>query len=57
MVITPYKKFFGQKYFKTYALISLTKDIRKTTDEENAVCNILVDLQKAFNSVKHNAFS
>ena len=43
-----------QKYSTTYALISLTEDIRKNLDEGNIGCGIFVDLQKAFDTVQHD---
>ena len=38
----------------THALISRTEDIRKNLDEGNIGCGILVDLQKAFDTVEHD---
>ena len=43
-----------QKYFTTYALISLTEDIRKNLHEGNIGCGIFVDLQKALGTVEHD---
>ena len=42
--IYPLQFGFRQKYSRTYALISLTKDIRKYLDERNVGCGIFVDL-------------
>ena len=45
---------FRQKYSTVHALISLTENIRKKTDEGNIGCGIFVNLQKAFNTVEHD---
>ena len=45
---------FRQKYSTVHALISLTDTIRKNLDEGNIGCGIFVDLQKAFDTVKHD---
>ena len=45
---------FRQNYSTTYALIILTESIRKYLDEEKSACGIFVDLQKAFETVKHD---
>ena len=44
---------FRQKYSTVHPLISLTENIRKNLDEGNIGCGILVDLQKAFDTVEH----
>ena len=49
--IYPLQFDFRQKYSTTYALISLTKDIRKSLDEGNIGCGTFADLQKAFDTV------
>ena len=51
-----YKKQFGfQKYFSTpLAVISLTENIKKAIDNKLFVCEVSVDLQKAFDTVDHN---
>ena len=45
---------FRQNYSTTHALISLTEIIRKCLDEGKFACRIFVDLQKAFDIVKHD---
>ena len=45
---------FRQKYSTAHALISLTEGIRKNLDEGNIRYGIFVDLQKAFDTVKHD---
>ena len=45
---------FRQKYSTVHALISLTENIRKNLDEGNTGCSILVNLQKAFDTVEHD---
>ena len=45
---------FRQNYSTTHALISLTEIIRKCSDEGKFACGIFVDLQKAFDIVKHD---
>ena len=51
-----YKKQFGfQKIFTTaHAVISLIEYIEKAIDKKMFVCGVLVDLQKAFDTVDHN---
>ena len=51
--IYPLQFGFRQRYSTTHAPVSLTEDIRKNIGEENIVSGIFVDLQKAFNTVKH----
>ena len=45
---------FRQNYSTTHALISLRETIRKYLDEGKFACGIFVDLQKAFDIVKHD---
>ena len=45
---------FRPKYSTVHALISLTENTRKNVDEGNIGCGIFVDLQKAFDTVKHD---
>ena len=45
---------FRQKHLTFHALISLTECIRKNLDEGNIGCGIFVDLQKAFDTIKHD---
>ena len=52
-LIYPLQFGFGQQYSSFHALISLTEDIRKDLDKRNIRCDIFVDLQKAFGTVKH----
>ena len=44
---------FRPKYSTTHALINITESIRQTLDEGSFVWGILVDLQKAFDTVDH----
>ena len=48
-----YVVLYGYKYSTFYALISLTEDIRKNLDKGDIGCSIFIDLQKAFDTVKH----
>ena len=45
---------FRQNLSTNYALISLTKTIRKALDDGDYACGIFVDLKKAFDTVDHN---
>ena len=45
---------FRQRHSTIHALIDLTEDIRKGMDDNNYVCGIFVDLQKAFDTVDHH---
>ena len=45
---------FKQKYSTGHALISLTECIRRNLDDGNIGCGISVDLQKAFDTEKHD---
>ena len=51
-----YRKRFGfQKKFSTaYAIIKLIEDIEETFDNKQSVCDVFIDLQKAFDTVNHN---
>ena len=43
---------FGfRQYFTSYALINITKNIKKALDDGNIGCGVFVDLQKAFDTV------
>ena len=53
-LIYPLQFSFGQQYSTFHALIILTEDIRKDLDKRNIRCDIFVDLQKAFGTVKHD---
>ena len=44
---------FRQQYSTSYALINITKNIRKALDDGNIACGVFVDLQKAFDTVDH----
>ena len=44
---------FRQQYSTSYALINITKNIRKTLDDRNMSCTVFVDLQKACDSIDH----
>ena len=45
---------FRQKYSIVYALINLTKNIRKNLDKGNIGFSIFVDLHKALDTVEHD---
>ena len=45
---------FRQNYSTTHALFSLTENIRKYLDEGHFACGILLDLQKAFDTVDYD---
>ena len=45
---------FRQKYQTVHAVISLTNNITKNLDKGNIGCGIFVNLQKAFDTVKHD---
>ena len=42
-----------QEYSTSHALIDITENIRKAFDDGNIGCGVFVDLQKAFDTVKH----
>ena len=42
---------FREKYSTSHALIHLTDKIREQQDSGNFACGILIDLQKAFDTV------
>ena len=44
---------FRQQYSTSYALINITKNIRKTLDDRNLSCTVFVDLQKTCDSIDH----
>ena len=44
---------FGQQYSTSHASINITENIRKDLDDGNIDCGVLVDLQKAFDTVDH----
>ena len=44
---------FRQQYSISHALITITENSRKALDDENLRCRVLVDLQKAFNTVDY----
>ena len=50
-----YKKQFGfrRAYSVNHALISITERIRNLLDNQNYVCGIFIDLEKAFDTVNH----
>ena len=45
---------FRHKHSTTHTLISMTENIRNTTDNGNYGCDIFIDLQKAFDTVSHS---
>ena len=53
-VIYDFRFGFRQKYSTSYALIHLTDKIREQLDRGNFACGIIVDLQKAFDTVDHD---
>ena len=50
-----YKKQFGfrRAYSVNHAWISITERIRNLLDNQNYVCGIFIDLEKAFDTVNH----
>ena len=44
---------FRQQYSRSHVLIKITENIRKALDDGNIGCGVLVDLQKAFDTVDH----
>ena len=44
---------FIQQYSKSHALININENIRKALDDGNIGYGVLVDLQKAFDTVDH----
>ena len=44
---------FRQQYSISHALITITENLRKALDDENLRCRVLVDLQKAFDTVDY----
>ena len=52
--INPWQFGFRQKYSTVRALIIIFVSIRKNLDDENTVYGIFVDLQQAFDTVKHD---
>ena len=44
---------FRQQYSTSHALINITENMRKALDDGNVVCQVFVDLQKAFDTVDH----
>ena len=45
---------FQQNYSTTHALTHLTDEIGKETDKDNHACEIIVDFQKAFDTLDHH---
>ena len=44
---------FRQQYSTSHVTINITKNVRKALDDGNIGCGVLVDLQKALNTVNH----
>ena len=44
---------FRQQYSTSHALINITENIRKALDDGNIGCGVIVDFQKAFDTVDH----
>ena len=51
-----YDKQFGfrNKHSTMHALIEITEKIREALDKKHFTCGIIIDLQKAFDTVNHN---
>ena len=51
-----YKKQFGfrNSHSANYALISITEKIRESLDNNEYLCGVFLDFQKAFDTVNHN---
>ena len=45
---------FRTNYSIEHALISLTENMKNLLDSGNVVCGVFIDLEKAFDTVKHN---
>ena len=45
---------FRTNYSTEHALISLIENIKNLLDSGNVVCRVFIDLEKAFDTVKHN---
>ena len=45
---------FRKKHSTNHALIEITETIRQALDNKKIACGILVDLQKAFDTVNHD---
>ena len=45
---------FRRNHSTTHALVNMTEDIRNALDNDNIVCGVFIDLQKAFDTVDHN---
>ena len=52
-IIYDFQFSFRQKCFIYYALINLTENRRQALDEGYIGCGILLDLQKAFDTLDH----
>ena len=46
-----------QNFFTAHTLINLTENIRQALDEGYIGCGIIVDLEKAFDTVDHQILS
>ena len=44
---------FREKYSTNHALINITENIREALDNNQSVCGVFVDFQKAFDTVNH----
>ena len=45
--------FRKKKHSTVHGLVTLTEDIKKSIDESKLSCGVLIDLQKAFDTVDH----
>ena len=52
-ILYPLQFGFREKCSTTYALISITKSIRESTDNNEFGCGIFIDLKKGFDTVNH----
>ena len=52
-VLSSFQFGFGKKHSTNHALISLTEIIRLALDNDQFVCGVFINLQKAFDTVDH----
>ena len=52
-VLSSFQFGFGKKHSTNHALISLTEMIRLALDNDQFVCGVFINLQKAFDTVDH----
>ena len=56
-IIYDLKFVLRQNFFTAHTLINLTENIRQALDEGYIGCGIIVDLEKAFDTVDHQILS